>query len=335
MISWFRSVAHLAFMPVLRIAAFFRILSCADVFSRPLFRVALGVAGAALFAPGAADAEACQGQIGAETIIAGKTAYDPFSPASVADSYQMAVVNTGVEPCAFALVFRARAADSRLGATLSYSLADDGGRALLTSVPAAFAPAARTKSPVAPGGSMQIGLQLLIPRGQFAAPGIYGDDLDLELYALDESGHLGAAPLQTTVLYIEYTVERVFSINIKGADASQTTMRFGALTKGAARIVEIQARSNQSYQLDVASDHRGVLALTPGVPGREWTIPYTATLGGQTLDLSGGASLRNQPPTRPEADASFPLAVTIGDVAQKRAGRYTDVITIDIIGVGP
>jgi len=42
-----------------------------------------------------------------------------------------------------------------------------------------------------------------------------------------------------------------------------------------------------------------------------------------------------QPPTRPEADASHALNVTIGEVGQKRAGRYEDIITIEIKGAAP
>ncbi len=335
MIPWLRHAAYLAVTPVLRTAAFFHILSRADVFSPPLFRVALCVAGTALVAPGTAGAETCQGQIGARTVVDGKTAYDPFSPANVADNHHVTITNTGSKACAYALVFRARNTDPRLGGTLDYSIASEGSRSLLTTASPPFAPAARTKSPVAPGASAPIEFQILIERGQSAAPGVYTDEARLELYALDESGHLGAAPLQTAVLHIDYDVARVLSVNIKGADASQTTMRFGKLATGAVRTVEIQARSNLSYQLDVASDHGGALVLTPGVPGQNWSIPYTATLGGHALDLAAGASVRDQQPTRPEADASFPLTVTIGDTTQKRAGRYEDVLTVEIKGAAP
>ena len=335
MMPWLRTAAYLTVMPILRTGAFFRIMSRADVFSLALFRTALAIAGAALMTPGAADAAACQGQIGAGTSITGKTAYDPFSPANAAGTYQIAITNSGAAACAYALIFRNKAAYTRLGSTLAYSLADGGSPSLMTSAPAAMAPAARSKGVIAPGGSGQIEYQLIIPRGQFAEPGTYQDNADLELYALDETGRLGASPLQTTALQISYTVQRVLSVNIKGADASMTTLRFGTLSKGEERTVEIQARSNLSYQLDVASGNRGSLMLTPTVPGQDWAVPYTAALGGRVLSLSGGTSLQNLPPTRPEADASFPLTVTIGKVAQKRAGRYEDVLTIEIKGATP
>jgi hypothetical protein len=272
----------------------------------------------------------CRGQIGAGTTVTGKTAYDPYSPAEIADSYQIGIANTGADPCLYALVFRSKAVQPKLGGTLVYSLADGSNAALLTNAPPAMAPAARLRDPLPPAATAQIEFRLLIPRGQDAAPaGAYRDTLDLELYALDQSGRLSGAPLQTTTLSIGYAVQRVLSVNIKGADTT-TTMGFGVLAKGQQRTVEIQTRSNQSYQLDVSSDHHGVLALMPKVPGQEWTVPYAATLGGRPLDLAGGASLVDFPPTRPESDASHSLTISIGDVGQKRAGRYEDVITVEI-----
>ena len=280
-------------------------------------------------------AAVCRGQIGAGTTVTGKTAYNPFSPAEITDSYQIGISNTGADPCLYALVFRSKAVQPRLGGTLLYGLADRANAALLTNAPSVMAPAARLRTPLAPAATTQIEYQLAIPRGQYAAPaGSYRDTLELELYALDESGRLVGAPLQATTLSVSYAVARVLSVNIKGADAT-ATVGFGTLAKGQQRTVEVQTRSNEGYRLEVLSDHRGVLALTPKVPGQDWTVPYAATLGGRPLDLAGGASLLDSPPTRPESDASHLLTVSIGDVGQKRAGRYEDVITIEIKGALP
>ena len=284
----------------------------------------------------AAHATACRGQIGAGTTVTGKTDYNPFSPADVADSYQIGVTNTGADPCLYALVFRTRAVQPKLSGTLTYSLADRANALLLTNAPPAMAPAARLRTPLAPAATTQIEYRLSIPRGQSAAPsGAYRDTLDLELYAVDESGRLLGAPLQAATLAISYAVARVLSLNIKGADAI-TMAGFGTLAEGQQRTVEIQARSNQGYRLAVSSDNRGVLTLTPKVPGQSWTVPYAATLGGRPLDLAGAPILLlDYPPTRPESDASHLLTVSIGDVGQKRAGRYEDVITIEIKGAIP
>jgi hypothetical protein len=70
--------------------------------------------------------------------------------------------------------------------------------------------------------------------------------------------------------------------------------------------------------------------LTPPVPGREWAVPYSLALGGQTVTLSSSAYLAIRAPTLPNSDASYTAIVTIGDVAGKRAGRYQDVITVEV-----
>lgn len=133
---------------------------------------------------------------------------------------------------------------------------------------------------------------------------------------------------------ISYAVERVVSVNVAGGDA-ETTLNFGRLAGGDQRTVVIQARSNEPYQLDVSSDNAGALALAPAVPGQAWKIPYMISLDGQRLDLSRSVTLHAQPATRPEADARHTLVVTIGDVGQKRAGRYEDVVTVGVRGALP
>lgn len=276
----------------------------------------------------------CQGRIGPETAITGNTAYDPFSPTGVADEHGISIANTGAAACSFGLLFRTRTARPLLGETLAYSLAAANTPPLLTTARPAMAPLARLRSPLAPSETGALELQLAIPRGQFAAPGVYRDAVELELYALDASGRTAGPALQTAPLTIAYTVPRVLSINLRGGELA-TTLGFGALVKGQQRTVEIQARGNMLYRLDVSSDHRGVMALTPKAPGRDFSVPYTATLVGHPLNLAATASLRNLPPTRPESDASHPLTITIGEVQRKRAGRYEDVITIEIMGAAP
>lgn len=295
------------------------------------WRAGLGIATllAGLAGQGSADASECRGRIGSETSISGRTAYDPFSPMDVTDDYRITVGNTGAAACAFGLLFRSQAGQAMLGGTLAYDITGSGGSSLLTGATAAMAPLARLTAPLAPNASDAIPFQIVIPRGQFAAPGAYRDTALLELYALDTAGRPIGGALQTATLAIGYTVPRLLSVNIKGGGTA-TTVAFGALSQGQQRTVVIESRSNQTYQLDAASDNRGVLALAPKIPGQNWSIPYTASFAGRPLNLAGTSGLRTLPPTRPESDASFPLTVTIGEVGQKRAGRYEDVITVEI-----
>jgi hypothetical protein len=290
-------------------------------------RIMLFCAAAGMASP--LRAAECQGSIGPRTSIVGRTGYDPFNPADLADDFSLSISNTGAAPCGYALLFRSRAVHPVLGGTLTYDLTSQTGGSLLTNAPATLAPMAPLGAPLAPGGTGAIAFQLVIPRGQFAAPDTYRDTLDLELYALDANGRAASSALQTATLAIAYTVPRVLSVNIKGGETA-TTLAFGALASGQQRTVAIEARSNQTYQLDVSSDNHGALALTPKLPGETWSVPYSVTFAGQPLNLAGAAGLYSLPATRPESDASYSLTVTIGDVAQKRAGRYKDVITVEI-----
>ena len=276
----------------------------------------------------------CQGRIGPQTGIDGRTAYDPFAPTDLTDSYRLLVVNTGGGPCAFAVVMRTASPRPVLGGALAYDIVSPAGTSLLAGAPGQNAPALRLTAPLPAFGEGRLDFAITLARGQPAAPGTYRDSAALELYALDESGRLGAAPLQRATLAIAYTVPRVLSVNIKGAELA-TTLGFGVLESGQQRSVAIQARSNLSYELGVSSDNRGSLALRPAVAGEDWRVPYEARLGGQPLDLTAGTVLRALPPTRPDSDATFPLTVTIGEVGRKRAGRYEDVITVEIRGAVP
>jgi hypothetical protein len=285
--------------------------------------------------PAHAIAAACQGQIGPETSLRGKTDYDPFSAIGLAEDHGVSIRNTGAAPCAFGLVLRSRALSPKLGGVLAYELTSPGAvGSLLADGSAATAPIARLRAPLAPAETATIALQLAIPRGQPAAPGLFRDSLEAELYALDAAGRVTGAALDRATLSIAYSAPAVLSVNIKGGDLA-ATLNFGALVKGQQRSIEIQARSNQPYRLDIASDHGGALVLTPAIPGESWSVPYTAAFAGQRFDLTRPARLANLPPTLPQADASFPLTVTIGEVGQKRAGRYEDVITIAIEGAVP
>ena len=280
-------------------------------------------------------ASQCQGRLGPQTGIAGKTEYDPFNPADLTEDHRLFVVNTGADPCVFALLFRSLAARPVLGGRLAYDLVGSGGTSLLTSATVAAAPLLKLKAPLAASATASLDFRIVIPRGQLAAPGPYRDAVELELYALGGDGRAAGPPLDRVSLAIAYSAARVLSVNIKGAELA-TTLGFGALTRGEERSVAIQARSNQSYELGVTSDNGGMLALTPRVAGQSWTVPYSVTLAGQRLDLArGAAALRAQPPTRPQSDASHDLTVTIGEVGQKRAGRYEDVLTVEIRAATP
>ncbi|MEJ2117424.1 MAG: hypothetical protein P8Y36_05765 [Alphaproteobacteria bacterium] len=276
---------------------------------------------------------ACLGKIDKGITVTGQTDYDPFNPNDTTEELLLTVRNTGDEACSYALAFRTPDGTAKLGKTLSYFLTSQNGRSLLINTTANVPAASRLTRPVPVNGTENFYYRIVIPRGQFAAPGNFADTLTLELYALDSSGQSGSTPVDNTTLRLSYTVPQILSVNIKGAGTT-TTVDFGELTLGKQRAVIIQTRSNHSYDLNISSANQGAMKLTPPVPNRNWTVGYEARINGQLLDLHNGASVQKLPPTHSE-DASYSLLVTVGDTAKKRAGKYEDVITLQINAAAP
>ncbi len=276
---------------------------------------------------------ACMGKIGNGTTISGQTPYDPFNPSDTNDELKLTVRNTGDETCGFALAFRTPSGSAKLGGTLSYFLTSMNGRPLLVDATTGVPAAAQLGGPIRADGTGDFSYRILIPRGQFATPGNYAHMLTLELYALNGAGQTGSTPVDSTTLRLSYAVPQILSVNVKGAGTT-TTVDFGELTQGEQKTVTIQARSNHVYSLDVSSHNQGVMVLTPPVAGQNWSVGYEARLNSQLLNLHHGTTVRKLPPTHSE-DASLSLEVTVGDVSRIRAGKYEDVVTVQISAATP
>ncbi len=283
---------------------------------------------------GRLHAASCAGTILNGIAVTGKTQYNPFSATPVSDSYEITVMNTSGAPCAFALSFSGSTPnETRLGKTLVYTLTTLSGRPVSVN-PFGAPPATTLISPtLAPNATHVFQYYVSIDRGQFAPPGSYADNLNLELYNFD-GGQFRTPRLDAKTLSISYTVPQSLSVNLKGGDLS-TTMSFEPFAQGAQRSVLLEARSNQPYQLNVTSDKQGSMALTPSIPGKDWSVTYLASMAGRLLDLRQKAVISGLPPTYPRSDAVYNLAVTIGDVSRKRAGKYEDTITVEIVGAKP
>jgi hypothetical protein len=275
----------------------------------------------------------CSGAIASGTTVAGKNPYDPYSAKSVADAYSIIVTNTSGAPCTFALNFQSPATQLKLGKTLVYALLDANGREQKPDLMGA-APAAQFVSPVVrPHATYTFNYQIAIERAQTASAGDYSDTLRLGLYAVNQ-GQIGRNALDAKTYEVTYRTPQSLSVNLKGGDLA-TTLSFAPFVAGTQRQVIIEARSNQPYRIQARSDNDGAMVLTPAIPGQRWSVPYTATLDGARLDLSRQASGGAHQATAPRKDATYILAITIGDAANKRAGTYKDVITVEIAGAAP
>lgn len=277
-------------------------------------------------------AASCSGRITAGTMVSGKTLYNPFSTTPVSDPYEITVVNTGSTPCVFALsISSSGAPETKLGGTLTYKLAGPSDAVISVNHSGAIGGIPLLSPAVAPGMAYIFHYKVLLERGQFASPGTYSQNLDLGLYSF-EGGSIKMPRLDGRTLSITYSAPQSLSVNLKGGGLTKT-MDFEQFVTGAQRSIAIEARGNMRYQLSVSSAKQGMMTLTPPVTGKVWSIDYVAFLERNSLNLRQKNVIPDLPPTHPRSDAIYNLTVTVGDVSQKRAGRYEDTITIEIAGV--
>jgi hypothetical protein len=271
---------------------------------------------------------ACSGSIGSGTSVIGRTLYDPFSATGVSDQYPITVTNMGSTSCVFAIVFSATSTPAKLGAKLSYDLTNANGYTVLFPAPVGTPVRTIQSAPIAPNSSVSLPFNVLIAAGQLAGPGDYVDNVNVtaQLFSFDGGVY---TLLNTVPVVIKYSVLQSLSVNIAGSGVA-TTLDFGVLTQGTQKNVQIQARSNLAYHLNISSDNQGKLVLTPAIAGQTWAVPYLATLDATALDLNGIVNTNTSGQTTLLGD-NHTFSVSIGDVSKKRAGLYRDVITIRIV----
>jgi len=282
--------------------------------------------GVVLLLCSAVSAEAaCNAEI-SNTGLSQETAYDPFGAGEVLLTREIRIRSTGDPDCAFWLSFhRNPSTGATLGGSIGYEVQNTGGSSLLSSQPAGDQPTMfLASSSLAADAEALLSYRWFIPRGQSATPGAYGDSIELRLFEASTSNTVDTKTLQLTA-----TVGSTLSINLAGADVTSPynhSMDFGALAQGAHRTIEIGVRSNQSYRLSFESAKAGVLGLDGS---GNWTVPYEATLAGSPLVLTSSTTAGPFSPTD-ASGTNRQFRVTIGEVTGRRAGTYSDEITIRV-----
>lgn len=283
----------------------------------------------ALFAVGQrAEAQCASGRLVGSNFVASGT-YDPFSATDVFDAFTFQVRNNTSTTCSYGLVFHRNSLPATMGGAVTYDVTNAGGTSVMsTTAQNQVAPVWLPVTSVPANSIVTVTYYVSIARGQVVGPATRSDPIEVWLYALNSGGSLVLPRLHRDNLTIRYTTPTSISTNVAGG-GSATTVDFGELVAGAARSVNIEARSNVNYQLRATSLNLGVMQLPP--PYDTWSVGYAATLDGSSVALSAatGTTIGPSTPT-PSAGRTHPLAVTIGSVAGKRAGTYSDEITIRI-----
>jgi len=100
----------------------------------------------------------------------------------------------------------------------------------------------------------------------------------------------------------------------------------GELREGPAPVpLQLRVSSTGRYDLDVTSLNMGRLRL--GDSG--WQVSYSMKIGGETVDMSGTDTISG-PVDKGLTRTALPIQFVIGDVSNRRAGVYSDTISISV-----
>jgi spore coat protein U-like protein len=285
----------------------------------------------ALFAWSAQPAQAdCVGRLEGE-LRAGGGEYDPFEASDFRRRQTVTIRNTGTTTCSFVVGFRRQPSEGWLTWFLKYRLEDQSGQSLLSeNLPPNSGTRYIAINNLAASATATAEFYFVLPRGQFAYPGtFYDSDPSLSLHALSAAGTISSIQLDTRSLLVRQSVKASVGISIAGGGVA-TTLSFGELAAGKERSVALRTTANYAYSLSLRSANSGVMRLDPEPQGQTWTIPYTLQVNSASVSLQSTASLRKSVSPQTFGQETYWLKFRISEIADRMAGLYRDVVTVDI-----
>lgn len=174
----------------------------------------------------------------------------------------------------------------------------------------------------------EINPKLIIPTGQSARSGMYTTNLD----AVFTHNNFTQADTRAQIplsVYVEASVQANF-VGVTRAENSGGVSYFqlGELVPGMVRSVGLQLRANTDVDIEVSTENQGRLV---NQDYGDSFIPYALSVGGESVDLSGGGRLALPSSVSPQGQTS-PINIQISDFRQAAAGNYTDTILVRISG---
>jgi hypothetical protein len=107
----------------------------------------------------------------------------------------------------------------------------------------------------------------------------------------------------------------------------QPVIDLGDLKEGPVDLpLDLKVDSTRRYDVSFQSQEGGHLRM----PGTDWKIAYSVTLGGTLVSLSGGSGEYESSGPKQLQHDSLPLGFVIGDTRTRRAGTYSDVLSITV-----
>ncbi len=254
--------------------------------------------------------------------------FDPFGDSLAEGTFSVTFINEGGVECRFTPVVDLRQPPFGLskgtGKPIGYALLNlsdtqdvtpRAGRSLVRS--------AQSQMILGPKESRSILYKLVADPDDVRDSGTFTQDITIE--ALDRRFRsLAGAPV---VLGI--TVLPSARIGLAGAymmNDGQAVVNLGELRQGVAPVpLQLRVSSTGEYDIDVSSANSGQLRLGTS----QWFVPYSLSIGRNTLNLAGPRTVTGSTRRGIRRD-SLPVQFIIGDVSNRRAGTYSDVISVSV-----
>lgn len=254
--------------------------------------------------------------------------YNPFAVGSTAAPLDVKLANGGEDVCDLRLSFTDDAGQEATqvvlgGVALQIRPRESSGVTQAPAQPGVFL------FTLAAGGASTAQLDAAVLRDAVAEAGEYAADLKLIVKDADGQALLAPIPIR---LVLGATPRAQLGLagaaGVFGSGSSVEVVDFGEAVSGATRQIFVQVRANARSKLTIQSEHRGMLQRTEAVEGAP-AIAYGVDLDGQPVDLTALWS-RSVDPPRDLQGLSLPMTLTLGDVVGRAAGRYVDLLTIDV-----
>lgn len=170
-------------------------------------------------------------------------------------------------------------------------------------------------------------LTFSVVASQYADPGIYRLPLDVDL--LDMASE---EILNETKYILEITVGKKLQTNIAGANTNQNVnsrfavVNFGVLKTGDSRRISIQIRGNTLADIKLSSENNGRLVHTRE---SDLFVNYSINVDGIPSELESPLSITRSI-KKTLRGVAYPMDIIIGDAEDKFAGKYRDIITVEV-----
>ena len=254
--------------------------------------------------------------------------YEPFDQDVALHEFDVAVVNQGDAPCTAVSRVELRGEQFGLvsdtgGQRMPYALVDERGGADVT--PRVGQSARRVGGRplnLAPGERAMMRFSFTAVPAEALSAGVYSQNAFISLETTD------GRPLAEKPVLLSLQVPSAAVMGLKGEfrrNGGTPTIDLGELTQGVRQLrTTLYILSTAGYSVSVASQNQG--RLRQGAS--EWYVPYGLALGDRDIDLSRGGRV-DVVARRARLD-DYPLTISVGNTAGKRAGDYSDILTFTV-----